>query len=118
MTRWRPTTPAPGHRPAAGVRFAAGVCPCGTPFVLDRAAQPWARARTCSTACARRAGHRARRPDNRHRDLVLGYRLARDADVQRIEVSGRDEDARAVTFREWLEGGGWNRDGWSDPLVA
>lgn len=34
--------------------------------------------------------------------MVEDFYLAQDADIQRIEVSGQDEAARPITFREWL----------------
>lgn len=103
----------PGHRPRAGVRFAAGACRhCGVAYVLDRAAQPWARARTCSPSCAKRVANRGRHSGNcAHCEMVEGYHLARDADVRRIDVAGRDEDDQPITFREWL---GWY---WQDRNV-
>jgi hypothetical protein len=113
----RPRSAAPGHRPRAGVRFAAGVCLVdGEPFILDRAAEPWARAKTCSNRCARILGNRDRHSGTcAHCDMVEGYHLARDADVRRIEVSGQDEDARAVTFREWLTRYEWTP--WDEPTA-
>jgi hypothetical protein len=108
MTRRIPA--APGLRPRG--RFAAGCCPsCGEWFVLDRAVQPWARARTCSTACAKRWAHRHRAPSTcRHCDMVEGYRLARNAQVQAREVAAADEDARPVVFRDWLQGYAWGEE--------
>lgn len=111
---------APGHRPRAGVRFAAGRCRahgCHLPYVLDRQAAPWARARTCSAACAKRVANRGRHSGNcRHCEMVEGYHLARDADIRRIDVAGRDEDARPVTFGEWLRWYWYDRD--VEPDVA
>ncbi len=106
-TRRRPAEP--GHRPRAGVRFAAGVCPVdGEPFILDREVEPWARARTCSIRCARILGNRDRHSGTcRHCEMVEGWRLAADADLRRIEVAGQDEDARPITFRAWLESYEW-----------
>lgn len=94
----------PGHRPRVGVRFACGQCPiCGDWFVIDRDEQPWGRARTCSTPCAKRLANQGRRAGTcRHCDMVEDFYLAQDADIRRIEVSGQDEDARPITFREWL----------------
>lgn len=107
MTRRSPAEP--GLRPRG--RFAAGQCACGTWFVLDRQAEPWARARTCSTSCARRRGHRYRTPStSRHAEMVEAYRLQRDAQVRAREVAAADEDAVPVTFREWLEGYEWAPD--------
>lgn len=111
-SRFRPTPPAPGFRPPSGVRFVSGRCAadgCGEAYTLDLGEQPWARSRTCSPACARRVGHRHRRPDNRHRALVEGYRLQRDTDVRAREVMAADEDLVPVTFREWLSSYQWER---------
>lgn len=78
--------------------------------MIDRQDQPWARARTCSSECARRLGHRNRRPDNRHREFVEGYRLQRDTDVQLREVMAADEDMEPVTMREWMTSYEWETE--------
>jgi hypothetical protein len=103
---------APGHRPRAGVRFASGFCAwCEDPFIVDRAEQPWARARTCSESCAKRLANLPRHSGTcRHCEMVEGWRLAADSDLRRIEVAGQDEDARPVTFREWLTFYEWEVD--------
>lgn len=92
----------PGIRPRG--RFCAGRCRgCGAPYVIDRAVQPWARARTCSEHCAKVLANRDRRPGScRHCDMVRDYHLVIDAQLRRIEVAARDENARLTTFREWL----------------
>lgn len=41
--------------------------------------------------------------------MVENFYLAQDADIRRIEVCGQDEDARPVTFREWLIRFAWER---------
>lgn len=99
----------PGLRPHG--RFASGQCPaCGEWFVLDRAAQPWARSRTCSTACARRLGNQVRRPSTcRHCEMVQAYRLLVDAVLRAREVPAGDEDLAAPPFRDWLRGYAWER---------
>lgn len=48
-------------------------------------------------------GNRNRRPSTcRHCDMVEAFRLAQDSDIRRIDTACRDEDARPVSFREWL----------------
>jgi hypothetical protein len=39
--------------------------------------------------------------------MVEEFRLAQDADLRRIDVAARDEDAQPVTFRAWLTFYGW-----------
>jgi hypothetical protein len=93
-----------GRRPRAGSRFAAGFCWwCGEPYVLDREAQPWARSQTCSQVCAKRKANLGRHSGNcRHCEMVESFRLAQDSDIRRLDVAAADEDARPVTFCEWL----------------
>jgi len=110
MTRRRPADP--GLRPKG--RFCAGTCHCGERFVIDRAVQPWARARTCSDACARRRGNRGRTPANcRHCAMVEEYASLRSwheylhDNGQNPDGSPggfRDEDAHLlmIQFRTWL----------------
>lgn len=45
--------------------------------------------------------------------MVEEFRLAQDADLRRLDVAGRDEDAQPVTFRAWLTFYGW--DSWEEP---
>lgn len=99
---------APGVRPPQVNERRACVV-CGKGFVLDRQAQPWSRARTCSGPCRARLGNRGRDVTTcRHCDMVEGYRLARYAEEQAAETigDGLDEDwrSRSITFRRWLEG--------------
>lgn len=120
--------PAPGHRPRAGVRFVAGVCPgCGATFILDRQVEgPWARARTCSTSCARIVGNRGRSAVScAHCLMVDEYHDERHR--QEAELEGlfrQDEDARGrvITFRRWLRHYPWAPPEviaeWSTPRVA
>lgn len=84
---------------------------CSHPFTLDRDAQPWSRAKTCGIRCARILGNRGRHAANcRHCVMVEEFRLAQDADIRRLDVAGRDEDARPVEFRAWLRWYGWDRE--------
>lgn len=101
-----------GHRPRVGARFAAGLCWwCGVGFILDREEQPWARARTCSEVCAKRKANHDRHSGNcRHCDMVESFLLAQDSDIRRIEVAAQDEDARPISFREWLRRFEWETD--------
>jgi hypothetical protein len=81
---------------------------CAEPYVLDREVEPWARARTCSITCAKRLANRGRHSGTcRHCDMVEAFYLAQDADIRRIEVAAADEDARPITFREWLRRYEW-----------
>lgn len=49
-------------------------------------------------------GNADRRPDNcAHCVEVRDWRLQQDADVRAIEVPAQDEDARPMSFRQWLE---------------
>lgn len=116
MTRRRPA--APGVRPPRDEIIAPRWCTvCGDGFVLDRRDHPWSRAETCSPPCAKRLANRGRHSGTcRHCDMVEGYHLARDADVRRIEVSGQDEDDRAVTFRTWLRRFEWTP--WDEPAAG
>lgn len=121
--------PAPGHRPRAGVRFVAGVCPgCGEAFVLDRETEgPWARARTCSTRCARVVGNRRRSYHTcAHCRMVDDYHVERARQERELEgpLLRQDEDARKrlIRFRRWLETYPWPPrevvEHWSDTRVA
>jgi hypothetical protein len=115
VTRRRPA--APGVRPPRAERIAHRVCVVdGVPFTLDRDRQPWSRARTCSPRCARILGNRSRTPATcRHCEMVEDFRLAQDTDVRRIDVACRDEDARPVTFRQWLTFYEWTT--WEEPAA-
>lgn len=110
MSRRRPA--APGYRPHPRRRFSHRVCiVCEGPFTLDRVKQPWSRARTCSTRCARILGNRSRTTATcRHCEMVEEFRLAQDADIRRIDVACRDEDAQPVAFREWLRHYPWTTE--------
>jgi hypothetical protein len=99
-------TPEPGHRPRAGVRFAAGSCrACGAMFVLDRAVAPWARARTCSESCRARLGNRGRTALTcQHCAMVEA--LVQEAERQRTALENEyrhDEDARVTAnLGDWM----------------
>ena len=102
-------TPAPGMRPRG--RFASGWCAvCGALFVLDRAVEPWSRARTCSESCRARLGNRGRTSLTcEHCVMVEGYHAERCRQEQALEDGGwRDEAARLVTFGEWLRWWEWS----------
>ncbi len=96
-TRWD------GTGPAIEPRWCI-VCLSG--FVLDREAQPWSRARTCSPACAKRLANRGRNVLTcAHCVMVESYTHERQREEIAIENGGfRDEDWRStiVTFRRWL----------------
>lgn len=99
-------TPAPGVRPPR--RNEARVCVvCGAGFVLDREAQPWSRARTCSASCRARLGNRGRSPVScEHCVMVEGYHDERERQLVALEGGEalRDESARGrvIVFRTWL----------------
>lgn len=93
-----------------------GWCPVdGVPFVLDRAVQPWARARTCSDSCRARLGNRGRRPATcDHCVMVADFHVERERQETALENEHRqDEDAAAalVAFGAWLRHYPWpNRE--------
>ena len=81
-------------------------------FVLDRQAQPWSRARTCSGSCRAVLGNRNRTPETcEHCVMVAGFHAERCRQEVAVENGGRwrDETARRqlVTFRVWLRHYPW-----------
>ena len=100
--------PAPGFRPKR-VNEERVCVVCESSFVLDRQAQPWSRARTCSGSCRAVLGNRNRTPETcDHCVMVEGYHHERCRQERARENGGfRDEDARLVQFRTWLEGYPW-----------
>lgn len=101
----------PGLRPRG--RFAMGWCrACGDAFTIDRALEPWARARTCSDSCRAVFGNVGRRPTScNHCVMVESYQLERERQEIAVENEWcRDESASLVVFADWLRHYPWPRD--------
>lgn len=77
---------------------------CRRRFTLDRRKHPWSRAVTCGASCRVALAHRRRSAGCRHCDVVASWRELVEAQKVALDVSGRDEGDRPVTFGEFLAG--------------